>query len=66
MSYGVQKEADGYSIGSETSYAKYVYNMNNNTTNWTTPGTESGWYKNTWKRNGKSITMEAIERNMLK
>ena len=66
VGYGVQKENTGYSIGSETSYAKYVYNMNDSTTHWSTQGTGSQWYKKTWQKQGKSITSQAIERNKLR
>lgn len=66
MNYGVQKESTGYSIGSETNYAKYVYTMNDSATHWSTPNTGSQWYKKVWQKQGKSIISQAVERNKLK
>jgi len=35
-------------------------------TNWSTPGTYGKWYEEVWKKQGKQITTQAIERNKLK
>lgn len=65
MSGGVQGEKLNYYIGSYTSYAKYVWNMGDNT-NWSTAGTSGQWYAKTWKKHGNTIVAGAIERNRLK
>lgn len=64
-SAGVRGSNGDYYIGSYTEYAKYV-NTYPTTTNWSTPGTTSNWYKKTWKKKGKVITDNAIGRNQLK
>ena len=64
--YGVQGGNGDYTIGSTTSYAKRVWNMNPNTTNWTTSGTTSKWFLNTFKTKGKSIVANAVNTNLLK
>lgn len=60
--YGVRGSNSNYSIGSATSYAKYVYNMNNATTNWTTPGTNSRWFHETFKKKNQVFLKNAINR----
>lgn len=52
----------GYAIGSFTDYASRVWNMNDLTTNWTTPGTHSQWYARTIKQYGKTILDTAVNR----
>jgi hypothetical protein len=64
MAYGVRGSNGDYSIGSSTSYAKYVWVMNNETTNWTTPGTGSQWYINYLKKHGKQLIAESIKENL--
>ena len=66
LAYGVQGSNAEYKIGSTTSYAVYVWNMNNNTTNWTTPGTGSEWYTRFFRIYGMGIVSQAIEENKLK
>ena len=62
MAYGVKQHTPlDYSIGSETDYAKYVWNMDNEKTHWTTPGTQSKWYERVYKKKGKSILQNAID-----
>lgn len=63
LRYGVKPIENGYQLCSNTNYANYVYNMDNNTTNWTTPGTESQWFIREWQRKGQGICMNAIKRN---
>ena len=65
LAYGVQGSNKQYTIGSTTNYAKYVWVMNNNTTNWTTAGTGSEWYTRYFKIYGKGIVSQAIEENKL-
>lgn len=65
MAKGVQTKGTIVYLESPTYYANYVYNMNNNTTNWSTPGTGSKWFDNTWKKQGKQILDRAVERNKL-
>lgn len=64
MAYGVRGSNAIYKIGSNTSYAKYVWVMNNETTNWTTPGTGSQWYINYLKKHGKQLITESIKENL--
>jgi len=64
MAYGVRGSNAIYKIGSDTSYAKYVWVMNNDTTNWTTPGTGSQWYINYLKKHGKQLIAESIKENL--
>lgn len=65
MSYGVKQNGHlDYSIGSEVSYAKYVWVMDNNKTHWSTPGTESEWYYNQFKKKGKSIVQNAMRTSL--
>ena len=66
LAYGVQGGNAEYKIGSTTSYARYVWTMNNNTTNWTTPGTGSEWYTRFFKIYGRGLVSQAIEENKLK
>ena len=49
-----------------TDYAKYVWQMPNESTNWSTPGTASEWYKRYWNKSGKSVVNTVLERNKLK
>ena len=62
---GVKGSNGDYYIGSYTDYAKYVYERDNNKTNWTTPGTNSYWFKEYWLKNGKSILSTVLEENKL-
>jgi len=55
-----------YEIGSYVDYAKYPYNMNNETTNWTTDGTNSFWFKEYWLKHGNAIFDMVVERNKVK
>lgn len=65
ISAGVRGDNGNYYIGSYTDYAKYVWKMGAGT-NWSTPGTYGKWYEEVWKKQGKQITTQAIERNKLK
>ena len=60
--YGVRGSNGNYSIGTITSYAKYVYNMDNSTTNWTTPNTNSRWFHQTFKKYNEKFFKDAISR----
>lgn len=62
MSAGVRGTTGDYYIGSYTDYASYVWNMNDNTTNWTEPGTHSQWYLRTIKEKGTTIVDNALSR----
>ena len=59
---GVRGSDGNYFIGSYTTYASYVWNMNDTSTNWTTPGTHSQWYARTLKEHGKLIIDNAVNR----
>ena len=52
-----------YYIGSYTNYAKRVWNMNDTTTNWSTPNTHSQWYARTLKNYGSVIINNAINKS---
>lgn len=65
LAKGVQTKGTVYYLESPTYYANYVYNMNDTKTNWSTPGTGSKWFEKTWKKYGKQIAQNAIERNKL-
>ena len=60
---GVRGGNKNYYIGSYTSYAAYVWNMNDSTTNWTTPNTHSQWYMRTLKKNGQTIIDNALTKS---
>lgn len=60
MAGGVRGSNGNYYIGSYTSYASYVWNMEG--VNWTTPGTDGKWYTRTLKRHGQTITQNAINK----
>ena len=65
MAYGVKGSNGEYSIGSRTSYAKYVWNMGSGT-NWSTPGTYGKWYEKTCKELKKNLLSVAVKQNELK
>lgn len=60
---GVRGGDKEYYIGSYTDYAIYPYVMDNDTTHWTTPGTNSYWFKEYWLKHGKSILSTVIKEN---
>lgn len=66
LSRGVTGSNGHYRIGSYTKYAKYVYVMDNKRTNWTTPGTNSYWFREYWLKHGKGIAAMVVEENKLK
>ena len=63
---GVRGGNGEYYIGSYTNYAKYVYTMDNSRTTWTTPGTNSYWFKEYWLKHGNSILSMVLKENKLK
>ena len=64
-SAGVRGTDGNYYIGSYNSYALRVWKMPNST-NWSEPGTNNKWYKRTWKKYGKTIQQNVVERYKLK
>lgn len=62
---GVQSNGNVIFLESPSYYAKFVWNMNDSKTNWSTPGTGSKWFEETWKKQGNSIEKKAVERNKL-
>lgn len=62
MGAGVRGTPGDYYIGSYTDYASYVWNMNDNATNWSEPGTHSQWYIRTIKEKGTVIVNDAVNR----
>ncbi len=65
LARGVQGSNMHYKIGSYTDYAAYVYVMPSKT-NWTTPGTQSYWFREVIQKNINNIMQQAVERNKLK
>lgn len=63
LSGGVRGGNKEYHIGSYTTYAIYPYTMDNNKTHWTTPGTNSYWFREYWQKHGKSIANMVIKEN---
>lgn len=59
ISGGVRSCENGYYIGSFTNYATRVWNLDDMSTNWSTPGTHSQWYARTLKEKGKTILENA-------
>lgn len=66
MAGGVRGGNGEYYIGSYTNYAKYPYTMDNAKTHWTTPGTNSYWFREIFQKHGKAILSMVIEENKLK
>lgn len=60
ISGGVRGGDKDYYIGSYTNYASYVWVMDDNTTNWSTPGTHSQWFARTLKEKGQGIIQNAL------
>lgn len=63
LSAGVKGGNGVYEIGSHTNYAKFVYTKENSRTNWTTPGTNSYWFKEYFLKNGKTILSTVLKEN---
>lgn len=55
MAKGVRGSNGDYYLSSPTNYATRVWSMNDDSTNWTTPGTHSKWFEWTLKRYNKQI-----------
>ena len=58
---GVHKTSGGYYIGSFTTYASHVWNMDDLTTNWSTPNTHSKWFAYTLRQYGQTILDNAVK-----
>lgn len=58
--YGVRGSNKNYTIGSVTSYAKYVYAMRN--VNWTTPNTFGNWFHQIYKEKQNLMLKDAMNR----
>jgi hypothetical protein len=61
LTYGVRGGNGDYTIGSITSYARYVYDMDAEKTNWTTDNTYSNWFHTTYKSKQAIIYRNAVE-----
>lgn len=59
--YGVRGSSGIYSIGSVTSYAKYVYNMGAGT-HWTTPNTFGKWFHRVFEQKHELMLKNAINK----
>ena len=57
---GVRTCEGGYYIGSFTDYATRVWNLPQETTNWTNKDSKSKWYAYTLKVHGKTILDTAV------
>lgn len=60
MASGVRGQDNEYYIGSFTEYSSIVWNLPQETTNWTNPTTKSQWYAYTLKKYGQIILDTAI------
>lgn len=63
MQNGVRGSNGDYYLTSSTNYATRVWNFNDASTNWTTPGTHSEWWDWTLKSYGKQIQDNAINQS---
>ena len=60
LTYGVRGSNGNYSIGSVTSYASYVYAMEN--VKWTTPDTYGKWFHTIYKEKGTLMLKNAMDK----
>ena len=63
LSGGVRGGNGEYYIGSYTDYAKYPYTMDNVKTHWTTPGTNSYWFREYFLKHVHAIMSTVIKEN---
>lgn len=61
MTYGVKGSNGNYSIGSVTSYAKYVYRMGAGT-HWTTPNTFGKWFHRVYEQKWQMMLKNALNK----
>ena len=59
---GVKGSDGDYYLESSPEYASHVWNMDDVTTNWTTPGTHSQWFARTLEENGQTIIDASINK----
>ena len=63
FSNGVRGGNGDFYLESSPGYASHVWNMNDDTTNWTTPGTHSQWFARTLAEHGKIIIDMAVNQS---
>lgn len=63
MSKGVRGSNGDYYLTSATNYASRVWNLPDSTTNWTTSGTHSEWFKWTMKKYHAQIVDASINQS---
>ena len=60
LAFGVQGQNMVYSLGAEVPYAEYVWNMDQDTTNWTNPRSYSRWFLTEFRNQKETILGNAV------
>lgn len=60
LAFGVQGQDMVYSLGAEVPYAEYVWNMDQDTTNWTNPRSYSRWFLTEFRNQKETILGNAV------
>lgn len=60
LAFGVQGNNKNYAIGDNINYSKYVWNYDQNTTNWTNPRSYSKWFLTEFNNQKETILNSAI------
>ena len=60
LAFGVQGQDKVYSLGAGVPYAKYVWNFNQETTNWTNPRSYSQWFLTEFKNQKETILGNSV------
>ena len=66
LAFGVQGQDKVYSLGAEVDYAKYVWNYDQETTNWTNPRSYSKWFYTEFKNQKETILSNAVSNSYKK
>lgn len=60
LAFGVQGQDKVYSLGAGVDYAKYVWNYDQNNTNWTNPRSYSRWFQTEFRNQKETILNNAV------
>ena len=60
LAFGVQGQDKVYSLGAGVPYAKYVWNFDQNNTNWTNPRSYSQWFLTEFRNQKETILGNAV------
>lgn len=60
LAFGVKGQNMVYSLGAEVPYAKYVWNYDQDTTNWTNPRSYSKWFYTEFRNQKETILNNAV------